>query len=89
MARSKSSISQAQSYKEIGEFWDTHDLSEHWDETEPVEFEVDAQSETTYYPVETKLSAKLRALAERRGISPEMLLNLWVQEKVGDETASK
>jgi hypothetical protein len=41
MTRSRSSISKARSYKEIGEFWDTHDLSDYWDETTPVEFEVD------------------------------------------------
>lgn len=40
---SKSSISQAQSYREIGEFWDTHDVTEYWEATEPVEFEVDIQ----------------------------------------------
>jgi hypothetical protein len=89
MAKNRSSISKAQSYAEIGQFWDTNDLSEHWDETAPVEFEVDAQSETTYYPVETALSSKLRSIAERRGVSPETLLNLWVQEKVSDETAAK
>lgn len=41
MTRSRSSISKARSYKEIGEFWDTHDLSDYWDQTTPVEFEVD------------------------------------------------
>src|SRR5256885_613049 len=74
MARSRSSISKAESYKEIGEFWDTHDLSEHWGETAPVEFEVDARSEVTYYPVETDLSSKLRSIAERRGGSPVSFL---------------
>lgn len=41
MARSRSSISKARSYKEIGEFWDTHDLSDYWDQTSPAEFELD------------------------------------------------
>ena len=38
--------------------------SEHWDETEPVEFEVELQSEATYYPVESSLSAKLSLIAD-------------------------
>jgi len=87
MRRSKSSISKAQSYKAIGEFWDTHELSEHWDETKPVEFEVDIQSEAIYFPVETNLSDELRRIAAHRGVSPETLLNLWVKEKVGEEAA--
>ena len=73
---------QARSYKELSEFWDSHDLSEYWDQLRPAEFEVDIQSEATYYPLKATLSAKLRSVARKRGISPEVLLNLWVQEKV-------
>ena len=73
---------QARSYEELSEFWDSHDLSEYWDQLRPAEFEVDIQSEATYYPLKATLSAKLRSVARKRGISPEVLLNLWVQEKV-------
>ena len=31
--------------EEIGEFWDTHDLADYWDETEEVEFQIDLRSE--------------------------------------------
>jgi hypothetical protein len=44
MNESKTSISKASSYEKIGEFWDTHDLSDHWEQTEPAEFEVDLHS---------------------------------------------
>jgi len=84
----KSSISKAQSYREMGEFWDTHDLSDYWDQTHPVEFEIDIQSEIMYYPLEVTLSDKMRSVAEQRGVSPETLINLWVQEKLLQETAS-
>ncbi len=82
MKKSKSSVSKARSNKEIGEFWDTHDLAEYWEKTRPVEFEVDIQSETTYFPLESSLSAKIRSIAKQRGVSQETLLNLWVQEKL-------
>ncbi|MEK6303539.1 MAG: CopG family antitoxin [Acidobacteriota bacterium] len=85
MARNKSSLSKAGSYQEIAEFWDTHDLAEHWDKTKPAEFEVDIQSETTYYPVENALSKKIRTAARKRGVSPETLLNLWVKEKLEEK----
>ncbi|HLG17437.1 MAG TPA: CopG family antitoxin [Blastocatellia bacterium] len=85
MARSKSSLSKAGSYKEIAEFWDTHDLAEYWDQTKPVEFEVDIQSEATYYPVESALSKKIRTVAKKRGVSPEALLNVWVKEKLEEK----
>ena len=85
MSEDKSSISKAQSYKEIGEFWDTHDLVDHWEQTHPVDFEIDIQSEAIYYALDTNLSAKVRSMAEQRGFSAETLLNLWVQEKLQEE----
>jgi hypothetical protein len=44
MSENKTSISKASSYAEIGEFWDTHDLSDFWEQTKPVEFDVDLQN---------------------------------------------
>jgi len=41
MAKRKSSISKASSYKEMGEFWDTHDTTDYEDQTYEVEFDVD------------------------------------------------
>jgi len=82
MSENKSSISQAQSYREMAEFWDTHHLSEYWDRPQPVEFEVNIQSESSYFPLESSLSEKLRSVARQRGVSPAILLNLLVQEKV-------
>ncbi|MYG07114.1 hypothetical protein F4167_10955 [Candidatus Poribacteria bacterium] len=32
--------------EEIGEFWDTHDLTDYWDETQEGEIQVDLKSET-------------------------------------------
>jgi len=86
MSKNRSSISKAQSYKEIGEFWDTHDLADYWDKTKSVEFEIDVQSEVTYYAVDKDLSAKIRAIAKQHGVSPDTLLNLWVQEKLQEQT---
>ncbi len=82
MNESKSTISQAGSYKEIGDFWDTHDLADHWGQTEPVDFEVDLESEVTYYALDKELSEMLSEVAVERGISAGTLVNLWVQEKL-------
>jgi hypothetical protein len=89
MSKSKRSISKAQSYKEIGDFWDMHDLSDYWDQTKPVKFDVDIQSESIYYPVEQELAAQISDIARQRGVSPETLLNLWLQEKIGEEAARR
>jgi hypothetical protein len=88
MNDNKSSVSQAESYREIGEFWDTHDAIDYWDATEPVEFEVDIHSETRYYALDKELAKNVQQIAGSRGITTETLLNLWVQEKVTTELIS-
>ena len=87
MRNGKSSLSQAESYKAIGEFWDTHDLTNYWDQTEPAEFDVDIQSETVYYAIDSTLSAKLARVAQQHGVATGTLLNLWVQEKLQEQAS--
>ena len=85
MNKDSSSISKAQSYKEISEFWDNHDLGDYWEQTRAVDFEIDIQSEVTYYALESELSSEIQSIAKQRGVSAETLLNLWVQEKIREE----
>ncbi|MBD2480765.1 CopG family antitoxin [Planktothrix sp. FACHB-1365] len=83
----KSSISNATSYEEIGEFWDEHDTADYWEQTYPVEFTINLgpKSQVTYYGIDKSLSEKISAVAQQKGISAETLLNLWVQEKLQEE----
>ena len=67
MRRNRSSLSGASSYKEIGEYWDTHDLSEKWAETRKVEFDVAIESETVYCAIEKGFSEKVYSIAKKRG----------------------
>lgn len=87
MKKHKSSVSQATSYMEIGEFWDTHTVSDFWDETKEVSFEVDIKSEVTYYAVDKMLSEQIQAIALKRGVTTDTLINLWVQEKLKEQKA--
>ncbi|MFW6012490.1 MAG: CopG family antitoxin [bacterium] len=82
MSKGRSTISKAKSYKEAGEFWDTQDLGELWDRTQPVEIEVDLDSERFLFPVESRLAREIEAIARSRGVSTETLVNLWLREKV-------
>ncbi len=78
MAESKSSISQVDSYKAIGEFWDEHDFTEFDDFNRPdIEFEI---QDTVR--IEAGLLAVLEKVSAERGVSTETLVNLWLQEKV-------
>ena len=89
MSDGRSSISNATTYKEMGEFWDTHDSAEYLDQSEPVHFDFDGATSTFYFRLEAALAEKLRAAAKQHGVSSETLLNLWVQEKLAQEPEPK
>ena len=82
MKKSNSSISKANTYKEISNFWDTHSLADYWDQTKPVEFDVEIQSEVILYPLDNNLDSQIRRIAKRKGMRPEKLLTIWIQEKL-------
>lgn len=82
VTRRKSSVSEALTYAEIGDFWDEHDLSDYWDATRPVRADIQLESEESLYAVEKGLSDTIRRAAKERGVSPHTLINLWLQEKV-------
>jgi hypothetical protein len=88
MKKSRSSISKARSYMEIGEFWDEHDLSDFWGKTRKVKFDVDIESEVAYYPIEKDLSEKIHLVARKHGIPPDTLVNLWLQQKIKEDASS-
>lgn len=87
MRGSKSSVSKAESYGAIGEFWDTHDSSEYVRDTDSVQFEVDISSELTYYPIDSALARRVDAEARAQGVRAADLIRRWVEEKVGEPAA--
>lgn len=82
MKKGKSSISKARSYAEIGEFWDEHDLSDYWDKTRKVKFDVVLEPEATYYPVAKDLSEKIQSQARKEGVRSDTLVNRWLDQKL-------
>ena len=76
-----SSISEADSLEKIGEFWDTHDFTEFDTDASDVEFTISAR-----VSIEPDLLAAVEDQARRRGIGVETLVNLWLQEKLSEQT---
>ena len=83
-----SSVSKASTYEEMGEFWDTHDLTDYWDQTYDVEFEVSDVIRNRVY-LTPELYERVKAAAKRQGIRIEVLVNKWVEERLMQEGKSK
>ncbi|MGA8808954.1 MAG: CopG family antitoxin [Thermoanaerobaculia bacterium] len=75
------------SYEAVADYWDRHELSD--ENSEPVEVAVDLKRSTTYFPIDKELADRLKSTAARQGVSSQMLLNRWVQQKIDEEMASK
>jgi hypothetical protein len=84
MSTDKTTISDSDSYRDIGEFWDDHDLSAFEAKTRPAEFRLDPKSSRIYVPLDRKTADELRAVAAELGITAEALLNRWLNEKIAE-----
>ncbi len=79
MPKSKSSISKAQSYEAMGEFWDSHDFTDFDYDKADIEYRVSSS-----ISIEPDLLSELEQQAKLRGISIETLVNLWLNEKLSE-----
>lgn len=69
------------SREEEAEFWDTHDMTDYWDELKPVKLKVAknlSRGITIRFDEETL--EKLRRHAYEKGIGPTTLARMWILE---------
>lgn len=71
------------SLEQAGEFWDTHDLGDYWDQTEEVATSFLLERKRHFLAIEPGLARRLLAAADARGVSPETIANLWLREMLG------
>jgi hypothetical protein len=72
-----------ETYEEIAEFWDTHDVTDYEEYLTPVEVNLVAHPKHEYViTLSNTLDATLRKIQRKEGVSLNTLINLWVQEKL-------
>ncbi|HEX9919817.1 MAG TPA: CopG family antitoxin [Pyrinomonadaceae bacterium] len=67
--------------EEAADFWDTHDSADYEEYMRDVECQVNVKQRTYLISLDSDLYRKLRVIAKARGVNPETLVNLWLQEK--------
>lgn len=80
-ANELTSISKANTLEAIGEFWDTHDFTEFDTDRPDVEFRVSSK-----VAIDVELLSSVEQVARRRGVGVETLINLWLREKLSEQT---
>ena len=84
MSENKSSISKAETLKEMGEFWDEHEFTEFDTDVPDVIFNI-----SSHVSIESDLLSAVEEQANMRGVALETLVNLWLQEKLAEETVNQ
>jgi hypothetical protein len=84
MPKNKSSISSAASYSEMGEYWDSHSLADHWETTRPVRMHVNIEREVFYFPISNSLVTAIHALAKKKHVSSSLLVNKLLKQKLAE-----
>ena len=77
--RPQSRIPKFASREEEASFWDTHDITDYWDELKPVKVRFAKNlSEGITIRLDPETLAKLREIAHKQGICPTTLTRMWI-----------
>jgi len=73
------------SAEDAGDFWDTHDLAAHWDQTKEADLRFNLKRRHYFIGIDPKIAEKVQRISEAEGISSETMVNLWLQEKLQEK----
>ncbi len=88
--KKKTRIPKFKTYKEEAKFWDTHSLSDYWNEFKDVDiiFELHKpKDDTVVLRLQKSLKNRLESVAKAKGLNVSALARMWLMEKL--QTAGK
>lgn len=68
------------SIDDAAKFWDTHSVADYSDQLKEVP-NVKIDIVRRHFRVEDKLARRIDRIARQKGVSPETLIHLWLNEK--------
>ena len=83
--KKKTRIPNFKTKEEEATFWDTHSLSDYWDEFEDVDIVFELQKpkeETLIVRLQKDLKEKLEKTARSKGLNISALARMWLMEKL-------
>ena len=85
---SESRVPRFTNREEEATFWDTHDVSDYWDELKPVKLSVSKNlSKGITIRLDEETLEMLRQQAHRKGIGPTTLARMWILERLQSNSA--
>ena len=82
-----SPIPEITSREEEAAWWDSHDLSDYWDQFKPVKVRFDLHlSESLNMRLDPATMNGLRKQAQKQGVGPTTLARMWIKERLTQPT---
>lgn len=82
----KKPIPKLSSYEEEAEFWDTHDLTDYWDDSKPTQIHSGGQlSEAILVRLDGDTLVRLHEVATAQDVAPAKLVQSWILEHLDVE----
>lgn len=69
------------SVEELGDYFDTHDMGDHWASFPEVEFEIKLETKKYLVAIDGDVMKRLSGIARAQQTSAEALVNSWLREK--------
>ncbi len=76
------------SFDELVNFFDTHDMGEFYEQMPKADFEVDIKRRKYFFALDAEVAKKLAEIARSKQITSEALANVWLIEKIKEQTNS-
>lgn len=76
-------IPEFKSAEEEAAFWEKHSVAPYWDQLEPVQFKITRpRKKQVSIRFDPNILEQVRAVAEKKGIPYQTLVQMWVAEKL-------
>lgn len=71
-----------ESLEALTDFFDNNDTGDYWQSMSEVEFEINIAKKTRLVAIEEGLAERVAKVARDKHISPEVLIQSWLREKL-------
>ena len=76
------------SLEELTDFFDNNDIGDYWQTMPEVDFEISIVKKTRLIAIEETLAERVAKVAREKNLSPEVLIQTWLEEKLTDKNAA-
>lgn len=76
------SLPRRRSIDELVDYFETHDMGEHFDQMPETQFDVEIKSRKHLVVIDEEVFSTLAEIAKKEGVSTDELIDTWLKERI-------